>query len=222
MRIQTKLLLLIVFWTIALAANLSAIGYLAHTIPQVLRDAENVTIRQQRAALNMRAELRDAEAALYRYLMEGEKGFIIQFNHHQQGFENALATYEELSGEEEKEWVQSLQNDYLSASSLGEELIQLSDALQTDAEKMENLGYSTQILLDQIREPSQHQDPDYLKIVNDMQASLQAMQVAVIAYLSSPTDEDRTHFTDAATRFYQALQQFQSLARTVSLQLSVE
>ena len=40
---------------------------------------QRVTVRQQVTALQMRALLRDAEAALYRYQIEGEDGFALQF-----------------------------------------------------------------------------------------------------------------------------------------------
>ena len=214
MRIQSKLLLLTIFWTLALVGNLLALGYLARTIPRELRQAENVTIRQQRAALSMRAELRDAEAALYRYLMEGEKGFIDQFDQHLTGFEEALDVYGSLGGDDEREWVDTLKNDYQSAETIGRALILLRDRQQEDFAKIENREYATQVLLEQIADQTQDRSASYQRTINDLRISLQEMQSAVNAYMGSPTPEDRMHFTDAAVRFYEAEQKFKSQAKT--------
>ncbi len=214
MRIQTKLLVLTGFWTVALLLNLMALGYLARLVPQVLRQAETVTIRQQRAALSMRAELRDAEAALYRYLMEGEKGFIEQFHQHLAGFEESLQVYESLGGENEQVWVDALRDDFENARAVGQELILLRDRQQEDFESIEKTNFAAMTLLKQIVNRSRQRGPAYQQAAHEMQVSLQEMQLAVTAYMSSPNAEERVRFTEAAVDFYQAKQRFKALAQT--------
>jgi signal transduction histidine kinase len=215
MRFQTKLLLLTVFWALALVVNLLALGYLARTIPQALQQAERVTIRQQQVVLGMRAELRDAEAALYRYLMEGEAGFITQFDQHLGGFEQDLEVYESLvSNEEEQMWVERLKNDYQASGEIGRDLILMSDQRQEDFVRLENAHQAAQVLLAGPVHLARAEDMAYQKAVSDMRINLQEMQLAVVAYMNSPAPRESVRFTDAAVRYYQAEQRFKELAQT--------
>lgn len=215
MRIQTKLLMLTAFWGLALAVNLTALGYLARTIPAALQRAERMSISQQRAALQMRAELRDAEAALYRYLMEGEPGFVTQFEHHLQRFESHLRDYEGLAHSDiELAWVEQLWQNYGAAQEVGRSLIALRDQQSADLQKLESARYTANLLLAGPMPASRVHDTSYQKAVSDMQTNLQAMLLAVTAYLNSPQMEERTRFSEAAIRYYQAEQRYKLLATT--------
>ena len=70
MSIRRNLYILIILFGLALLINLAALGFLVRTATSALTTA-NAVLQQQSAALRMQAQLRDAEAALYRYEIEG-------------------------------------------------------------------------------------------------------------------------------------------------------
>ncbi|MEJ2750885.1 MAG: hypothetical protein P8183_23705, partial [Anaerolineae bacterium] len=106
MHLRTKLLLLIALLSIALLVNLSALLLLAQTFSHSLQTIQDVAIQQQTTALQMQALLRDAEAALYRYQIEGEAGFAIQFANRLNEFGQEIELFESLaSGGQEQAWV---------------------------------------------------------------------------------------------------------------------
>ncbi|MCB0167122.1 MAG: hypothetical protein KDI79_23035, partial [Anaerolineae bacterium] len=78
MRIRKSLLLLVLFLGLALLVNLLALIFLAHTITGALPTI-GANVEDQLLAVQMQARLRDSEAALYRYLMEGKPGLKSQF-----------------------------------------------------------------------------------------------------------------------------------------------
>ena len=92
MQIKTKLLLPVLLLGFALGVNLIALGFLTRTINVSLKTIEEVSIRQQLIASQMHAQLREAEAALYRYLREGESGYVTQFEDQLQNFELDVTT----------------------------------------------------------------------------------------------------------------------------------
>ncbi len=215
MRFQTKLLVLTIFWSFALVINLVGLGYLAFSVPSALKTAEQISFSQQRASLQMRAELRDAEAALYRYLMEGEPGFKLQFEHHLQAFQNYLADYEQtVHTTAEKKWIEQLQQNYASALDTGHALITLRDQQNADLQKLEKASYTANTLLAGPVLNDHSDDPAYQHIVSEMQSSMQEMLLAITAYLNTHQTRERTRFSDAAIRFYQAEQQYKSWAST--------
>ena len=103
MHIRKKLLLLVGLLGFALLINLLAVGFLARTVAIALQTIETVGIQQQLVAVQMQARLRDSEAALYRYLLEGEPGFETQFNTQLQNFHTDVTTYKtQISSADEK------------------------------------------------------------------------------------------------------------------------
>src|SRR5512140_3497634 len=78
MRIRTRLTILALLFISAVLMNILALVYLARAVSNSLGVIERVRERQLTAS-QMDAHLRDAEAALYRYLFEGERGFSDQF-----------------------------------------------------------------------------------------------------------------------------------------------
>ena len=73
MYIRKSLLLLALFLGLALLVNLLALGYLAQTVTGSM-PVISEGVEQQLLSVQMQAQLCDSEAALYRYLMEGEPG----------------------------------------------------------------------------------------------------------------------------------------------------
>lgn len=213
MRFQTKLLWLTIFWGVALVVNLVAIGYLAYTVPTALKTAERVSISQQRASLQMRAELRDAEAALYRYLMEGEPGFSDQFEYHLQSFEKNLRDYEAVAqNETEHAWATELRQNYESAREIGHTLIMLRDQQNADIRELEKAQDTASNLLSGPIRANNPDDIAYQQAVGDMQISMQKILLTVTAYLSAPQLDERSRFSSVVVEFYQAEQQYKLLA----------
>ncbi len=215
MRTQSKLLLLIGFWGVALVINLVVLGYLALRIPAALQSAAQISIRKQAAASQMRAELRDAEAALYRYLMEGEPGFKQQFEEHWQSFTTNLAVYEKLAGNErEQAWTKQLRANDNSAAAVGHSLITLRDQQSADLQALAEAQGKLITLLDGPISQAHTQDVAYQKAVADMRSSLQDMLLAVTAYMNNPQASHRSLFSEATVRYALAQRDYRALAHS--------
>src|SRR5512140_682862 len=78
MAIRNRLLILVLLFVTAVLVNILALVYLARAVSNSLGVIERVRERQLTAS-QMDAHIRDAEAALYRYQFEGERGFADQF-----------------------------------------------------------------------------------------------------------------------------------------------
>jgi len=77
--------MLIILFLLALIVNLLALGYSGKGALAVFSEMNQS--HQKLANINhMQAQLRGAEAALYRYLMEGVPGFAAQFESHLEDF----------------------------------------------------------------------------------------------------------------------------------------
>ncbi|MGB0385789.1 MAG: ATP-binding protein [Ardenticatenaceae bacterium] len=213
MKIRTKLLLLIIFFCLPLFFNLFVLGVLVRTVSQSVQTIQEVAVRQQAVTLRMQAQLRDAEAALYRYQIEGEKGFAIQFEQLFSKFAEELSTFRSLATtEKEHLWAQQLALAHQDAMLLGGELIVLRDAQSADLQKMDLLQADLVSLLTQIRlAKSDTSDGSYQTVVNAMQSDLREMYLAVIAYLATPNPVERVRFTEAAISFRFHQEQFEAL-----------
>jgi len=105
MPIRTKLMILALVLGSALLINLLVLVYLARAVGSGLETVEEAGIQQQVIALQMQADIRDAEAALYRYLMEGEPGFAVRFEDQLRSFERGVASYRSIATtDEERAW----------------------------------------------------------------------------------------------------------------------
>jgi signal transduction histidine kinase len=62
--------------------------------------------------------------------------------------------------------------------------------------------------------PSRPDDPEYQRIVAEMQDSSRAMLSAVTGYLASPDENKRVQFTDAVVSFQQGINDFDEVARS--------
>ncbi|MEW5957445.1 MAG: GAF domain-containing protein [Chloroflexota bacterium] len=215
MRIRLKLLLLVVFLGLALVVNLLALGYLARTMTTALQTIEEVGLNQQLVAIQMQARLRDAEAALYRYIIEGETGFAIQFKDQLQKFQQDVAAYQgQTSTAQEEARVEVLTVAYQQATEIGQELIQLRDSQTSD---LADLEVAQATLTTQLTGPIRAAHPDdgvYQKTVSDMHDHLREVFLAVTSYLTSSKETEPVRFSEAVIGFRQRLAQFKALAST--------
>ena len=138
MQLRTKLISLISILGMALLLNLVVLWFLSSAFTESLETIQNVTVRQQVTALQMRALLRDAEAALYRYQIEGEIGFATQFENRLNEFEQEINIYESLAtSEDEYDWIAELRLANNNARELGHELIERRDKQSFDLQSLE-------------------------------------------------------------------------------------
>ena len=215
MRIRVKLLLLIVFMGLALLVNLLALGYLARTVVTALQTVEEVGIRQQVTAVQMQAQLRDAEAALYRYLMEGEAGFATQFQEQLGNFEGNVATYlAQATQEDQREWAESLSVTHRQAVDIGSDLIRLRDMQTAELLALETTQAELTTLLTGPARAARPADVAYQQVIGGMNDNLRDLFLAVTSYLASPTETETVRFTEAVVGFRRQRERFGVLAAT--------
>jgi signal transduction histidine kinase len=223
MRIRIKLLLLVVFLGLALVVNLLALGYLARIITTALQTIEEVGINQQLVAVQMQARLRDAEAALYRYIMEGETGFAVQFDQQLQKFHQDVTNYQaQTVYPSAQDWAEVLAITYQQATDIGQELIQLRDQQTNDLTDLETTQATLTTLLTGPIRTARPNNTDYQAAVNGMHDHLREMFLAVTAYLTLPQETEPVRFSEASVGFRQHLEQFKALAATMEEQGRVE
>jgi len=215
MRIRIKLLLLIVCMGLALLVNLLALVFLARTVATALKTVEEVGIRQQLIAVQMQAQLRDAEAALYRYLMEGEAGFGTQFREQLQNFEGNVAIYlAQATDEEGRTWAESLNATHQQAAEIGSDLIRLRDVQTAELLELETTQAELATLLTGPVHAARPTDVTYQEVVGGLHDNLRDMFLAVSSYLASPEENETVRFTEAVVGFHQQYEQFRALATT--------
>ena len=106
--LRTRLVIFVVLFGSAVLTNIFALVYLARSISSSLNSIERIRQRQL-TAVQMNAHLRDAEAALYRYQINGEAGFKTQFTEQLANFSSDIDQYNHLASEPiEQQWVLTL------------------------------------------------------------------------------------------------------------------
>ena len=212
MQLRTKLISLISILGIALLLNLIVLWFLSSAFTESLQSIQKVTARQQVTALQMRALLRDAEATLYRYQIEGEVGFAKQFENRLDEFEQEIFIYESLATrEDEHDWVVELRLANNNARELGHQLIERRDKQTSDLQTLETIQNDTiRLLRDEIA-PTQLDSQISQEAGAGMLSSINDMSSAVTTYLTTSNEMDRIRFTEAAVSLRQHFDQFQSL-----------
>lgn len=211
MHLRTKLLLLIALLGTALLVNLSALLLLAQTFSHSLQTIQDVAIQQQTTALQMQALLRDAEAALYRYQIEGEAGFADQFTSRLDEFGQEIGVFESLAAsEQERAWVAELKLAQQDARELGNELIRQRNQQTAGLQTMEAMQVEMTARLHDEIASRQPDNPLFQDAVGGMLTSLNKMPSAVTAFLATSEEIERIRFTETAVSFRQHLNQFQS------------
>ncbi|MFZ5820651.1 MAG: ATP-binding protein [Chloroflexota bacterium] len=214
MSLRTRLIIFILLFSSTVFTNIFALVYLAGSISNSLDAIEKIRQRQL-VAVQMNAHLRDAEAALYRYQINGEIGFKFQFMEQLDNFSNDLGQYRQLAVDlDEQQWAAALDASYQQALDAGNELIALRDN-QTDrldeflaAQLVFSAFLSNHVM------PARSDDVQYHTIVTAMQDSSRAMLSAVTGYLASPEENKRVQFTDAVIAFQQAVNDFSNIAQS--------
>ncbi len=204
MALRTRLAIFVLLFGSAVLANILALFYLARSIATSMDVIERIGQRQL-VAVQMNAHLRDAEAALYRYQINGEVGFKSQFTSQLDNFARDVEQYRQLAtGQQEQTWVGTLELAYQQAKSTGDRLITLRDRQGENLQKFLTAQTQlTDLLLLDVK-PLHPEDVEYQKTVTAMQDASRAMLTAVTDYLASPDETKRVQFTDAVINFHQA------------------
>ena len=215
MRIRVKLLLLVVLMGLALLVSLLALGFLARTVPADLEAVQKVGVRQQLIAVQMQAQLRDAEAALYRYLMEGESGFTTQFYEQLQNFEKNVTAYQaQAIHEDERAWAESLHATHQQAGEIGSDLIRLRDLQTAELLELETAWTELSTLLTGPVPAARQTDVAYQQATRGMHDNLRDMFLVVTSYLASPAETETVRFSEAVVGFRQQSERFRALGVT--------
>lgn len=215
MRIRKSLLMLVLFLGLALLVNLLALGFLAQTIigalPAMAADTED-----QRLAVQMQARLRDSEAALYRYLMEGVPEFKTRFRALLQDFEADVAAYQSgATAPREQDWANNLIQTHQQADALAADLIRLRDAQDFSLLHIEDAEVRLNAFLaHQVRVARPQSDAIYQNAVSGMQEYLNEMSLAIASYLASPDAAERVRFDEGVIGFQHHLNVFNSQTKT--------
>jgi hypothetical protein len=96
----------------------NALFFLARSVFSSLDIIERVRVRQL-IAVEMAERLRNAEAALYRYQIEGKRGFATQFQDQIRSFGESVRSYQTL--EEEKSFSPKLLQTQQDVKTVGDE-----------------------------------------------------------------------------------------------------
>ncbi|MFZ5879377.1 MAG: HAMP domain-containing sensor histidine kinase [Chloroflexota bacterium] len=214
MSLRTRLIIFVLLFGSTVLVNVSAVIYLARSISQSL-DAIELIRQRQLVTVQMNAHLRDAEAALYRYQINGESGFKLQFHEHLEQFSSEIAQYRLLAVQPgEQQWASELERAHQQALTTGNDLIELHDqqAAQMDGFLATQSQLSTLLSTEALS--SRPDDPAYQAILAEMHEASRFMLTAVTGYLASPDENKRGQFTDAVVAFQQGMNDFSSIAQS--------
>ncbi len=141
MSLRTRLIVFVLLFGSAVLTNIFALVYLARSISNSLDAIESIRQRQL-VAVQMNAHLRDAEAALYRYQINGEAGFKSQFIEQLNNFSNDLVQYRSLAIDpNELQWASTLEMAYQQALTTGSDLIELRESQTCQPEKTSRFDF---------------------------------------------------------------------------------
>lgn len=214
MSLRTRLIIFVLLFGSAVLVNVSALIYLARSISQSL-DAIEMIRQRQLVTVQMNAHLRDAEAALYRYQINGEIGFKKQFHEQLDEFSNEIAQYRLLATQpDEQDWASELDRAYQQALTTGDRLIGLHDQQATQMDSFLTTQSQLSAFLSNDVMSSRPEDFTYKATVTEMYDALRAMLTAVTGYLASPDETKRGQFTDAVVSFQQGMNDFSNIARS--------
>ena len=194
MTIRKKLLLTVSLLSVPLLLVLLILSMMVRTVSRSVRTIQETAVRQQAVTLQMQAQLRDAEAALYRFQIEGLPIYASQFDSLMNDYGGAVAEFESLAAtDQEVLWSAELANAHDEAMQLGQQLIALRGEQATDLEQLETLNFLTSNLLTQIR-LANTDDVSYQNLVNQLSLDLSDIFFAVTSYQQVPDDAYRTLF----------------------------
>jgi signal transduction histidine kinase len=225
MPIRYKLLVLISLIFAALLINLFTLGYLGRTTLvafSTINDAND----QLATAISMQAQMRGAEAALYRYLMEGVEGFAVQYQSQIKEFDNSLEVIRSSPlYRDNPALVDELMQVFHEANVIGNQLLQLRDQQAGDLHNLIVIQSELENILAAPFIQPDIEDTNLADIVFGMNESLRDLTFVVTTYLALPEEAERVRFTEAMVNFHRNLSELQSLAASeeeLNLLVSVE
>jgi signal transduction histidine kinase len=199
---------------VALLINLLLLGYLVRS-SIVAFNAVRKTNDLLTTTIQMQAEIRGTEAALYRYLIEGEQGFANQFISHFTAFGQELREYQAAAiSSEDITLVNQLLEVYQEANELGNTLLSLHDQQQVElelfiAQQAELTGLLGGKLADTIAD-----DSTLLKALDEIQIASYELGQAVATYIIIPDETQRLRYTQAVISFRKNLPLLQTTLAT--------
>jgi len=201
MSIRLKLIATTTLLLVALLINLLLLGYLARS-SIVAFNAVRKTNDLLTTTIQMQAEIRGTEAALYRYLIEGEQGFANQFTSHYKAFGRELKEYQVAAiSSEDLTLVNQLLEVYQESIELGNTLLSLHDRQQIELELFISQQSELTSLLDGKLADTISDDPISLKALNEIQIASNELGQAVTTYLIFPEENQRQRYTQAVISF---------------------
>ncbi len=214
MPIRARLTALALLFISAVVLNILALVYLARAVSNSLEVIERARERQLTAS-QMDAHLRDAEAALYRYQFEGERGFADQFISKMTFFASDIERYRALADDQNsRDWAALLDQSRSQAEAAGKQLIDLRDSQATDLQVFLDMQVRyTDLLLNTVK-PARPEDAAFQAAVTGMYEASRAMLTSVTSYVASPDETKRGQFTEAAVSLGQNTTLFEGLIRT--------
>jgi len=150
----------------------------------------------------MQAEIRSTEAALYRYLIEGEQGFANQFTSHFEAFGQELEEYQAAAiSSEDKAIVNQLLAVYQEANELGTTLLSLHDEQQIELELLITQQTELTTLLGGEIADAVTDEPILLEALGEIQMASNELGQAVTTYTIFPEVNQRLRYTQAVISF---------------------
>ncbi len=180
-------------------------GVMVRRVNTSIQSLQDTAVQQKTVALHMRADLLAAEAALYRFQIEGLTTHANQFDSLMADYERAVTEFEMLArNEQERAWAQQLADGHQQASMLGQQLITLRDEQAEDLANLEPINSLARTLLTQLR-LSNTENLSYQSLANQLSLDLNDAFFAVASYQQLPDNAYNTIFKTAmfTLRFHQ-------------------
>jgi len=201
MSIRAKLIATTTLLMVALIINLLLLGYLARSSIEAF-----IAIRRTNellaSTIQMQAEIRGAEAALYRYLIEGEQGFVDQFNSHFKAFGKELTSYQAAAeSSEDIVLVNQLTEVYQDANDFANRLLDLRDEQQRQFELLVNQQAELTALLSGELSYVVVDEIILVQALNEIQMATNELGQAVTTYIIFPGVNQRLRYTQAVINF---------------------
>ena len=194
MTIRKKLIQIVALLTIPLIFNLAVLAFQFQRVTTSVQEIQEQAVRQQAESLRMQAQLRDAEAALYRFQIEGLPIYASEFERLMGAYETSANQFQaSATTEQEHAWAADLQAFTAQASDLGQQLITLHSEQSLDLAQFNTLETLSNNLLTQIR-LANSENSDYQDLVNQMGLDLSQSFFAVSSFQAVPTESEITVF----------------------------
>jgi len=218
MSLRSKLITTVALLFVALLINLLLIGYLGRSSILAF-NAVSKTNDILATTMQMQAEIRGAEAALYRYLIEGEQGFANQFTSHFTAFGQELREYQAAAiSLEDMALVNQLLEVYQEANEFGNTLLSLHDEQQIELELLITQQTELTTLLGGKLADTVTDDSILLKALKEIQIASGELGQAVTTYIIFPEVNQRLRYTQAVISFRKNLPLLQTTLVSVEEQ----